>query len=57
MVCYESIVKNVVDVAFFCTITLFLVVVGSNMIFYYFISNYKELTSQKLWKYCANLLC
>ena len=37
--------KNVVDVAlFFFTIPLFLVVIGSSMIFYYFILTYKELT-------------
>ena len=48
MVCYESVVKNVVDVTLFCTITLFLVMVGSNMIYYYFILIYKKLTSQKL---------
>ena len=48
MVCYESVVKNVVDVTQFCTITLFLVVVGSNIIFYYFILTYKKLTPQQL---------
>ena len=49
MVCYESVEKNVVNVAlFFGTITLFLVVVDSNMIFYYFILTYKKLTSQQL---------
>ena len=49
MICYESVMKNIVDIApFFFTIPLFLVVVGSNMIFYYFILIYKKLTSQKL---------
>ena len=49
MICYESTVKNIVDVAFlFSEIPLFLVVVGSNMIFYYFILTYKELTPQQL---------
>ena len=48
MVRYESIVKNIVNVTFFCTITLFFVMVGSNMISYYFILIYKKLTSQKL---------
>ena len=39
--------KNVVDVAlFFFTIPLFLVVIGSSMIFYYFILKYKKLTLQ-----------
>ena len=47
MICYESVVKNVMDVAlffFFFTIPLFLVVVGSSMILNYFILGYKELT-------------
>ena len=48
MVCYESVVKNIVDVALFCTITLFLVVVDSNIIFYYFILTYKNLIPQQL---------
>ena len=51
MLCYESVVKNVMDVAlffFFFTIPLFLDVIGSNMIFYYFILAYKELTPQQL---------
>ena len=48
MVRYESTMKNIVDVTLFCTITLFLVIVGSNMISYYFILIYKKLTSQKL---------
>ena len=49
MLCYESVVKNVMDVViFFFTIPLFLAVVGSSMIFYYFILAYKELTSQQL---------
>jgi len=49
MICYKSVVKNVVDVAyFFFPIPLFLVVVGSNMIFYYFILTYKKLTPQQL---------
>ena len=47
MICYESIMKNVIHVAFFfLTIPLFLVVIGSSMIFYYFILAYKELTPQ-----------
>jgi len=37
--------KNVVDVALFFTIPLFLVVVSSSMIFYYFTLTYKELTT------------
>ena len=49
MICYESIVKNIVNVALlFFTIPLFLVVVGSSIIFYYFILTYKELTPQQL---------
>ena len=49
MICYESVIKNIVDIAFFFfTIPLFLVVFGSNMIFYYFILTYKKLTPQKL---------
>ena len=51
MICYESVVKNVVDVAlffFFFTKPLFLVMVGSSMIFFNFILAYKELTSQQL---------
>ena len=48
MICYESVVKNVVDIVFFFSIPLFLVVVGSNMIFYYFILTYKKLTPQQL---------
>ena len=38
MIYYESVMKNIVDVAlfsFFFIILLFLVVVGSNMIFYF----------------------
>ena len=42
------IMKNVVDVSFFLTIPLFLFVVGSSIIFYYFILTYKELTPQQL---------
>ena len=49
MLRYESVVKNVIDVAlfffFFFTIPLFLDVIGSSMIFYFFILAYKELTS------------
>ena len=45
---------------FFCVITLFLVVVGSKMIFYYFILTYKKLTPQKIWNivsiFCVNIL-
>ena len=49
MLCYESVVKNIMDVAlFFFTIPLFLDVIGSSMIFYYFILAYKELTPQQL---------
>ena len=50
MICYESVVKNVVDVAlfFFFTKPLFLVMVGSSMIFFNFILAYKELTPQQL---------
>ena len=49
MLCYESIVKNVMDIAlFFFTISLFLAVIGSSMIFYHFILAYKELTPQQL---------
>ena len=52
MLCYESVVKNVMDIIlfffFFFTIPLFLDVIGSNMIFYYFILAYKELTPQQL---------
>ena len=50
MLCYESVVKNVMNVApfFFFTIPLFLDVIGSSMIFYYFILAYKELTPQQL---------
>ena len=52
MLCYESVVKNVMDVVLFFkkffTIPLFLDVIGSNMIFYYFILAYKELTPQQL---------
>ena len=58
MICYESGVKNFIDVTLlFFTIPLFLVMVGSSMIIYYFILAYKELTPQQLWKYCGNLLC
>ena len=48
MICYESIMKNVITcrIFFFLTIPLFLVVIGSSMIFYYFILAYKELTPQ-----------
>ena len=48
MVRYESIVENIVDITLFCIITLFLVMVGSNMISYYFILIYRKLTTQKL---------
>ena len=50
MICYESVVKNVMDITlfFFFTIPLFLSVVGFSMIFYYFILAYKELTPQQL---------
>ena len=49
MLCFESVVKNVMDVAFFfLTIPLFFVMIGSSMIFYYFILVYKELTPQQL---------
>ena len=45
MLCYESVVKNVMDVVlFFLTIPLFLAVVGSSIIFYYFILTYMKLT-------------
>ena len=37
MLCYESVVKNVMDVTLFFTIPLFLAVIGSSMIFCYFI--------------------
>ena len=49
MLCYESVVKNIMDVAlFFFTIPLFLDVIGSSIIFYYFILVYKKLTPQQL---------
>ena len=49
LICYESVVKIIMDVAhFFLTTLLFLVVIGFNMIFYYFILTYNELTSQQL---------
>ena len=49
MICYGSDVKNVIDVTLlFFTIPSFLVIVGSSMIFYYFILVYKELTPQQL---------
>ena len=49
MICYESDVKNFIDVTLlFFTIPLFLVMVGSSMIIYYFILAYKELTPQQL---------
>ena len=49
MLCYESVAKNVIDVAFFFfTIPLFLIVIVSNMIFYYSILANKELTPQQL---------
>ena len=38
---------SLISTSFF-TIPLFLVVVGSSMIFYYFILTYKELTPQQL---------
>ena len=45
MLCYEGVVKNVMDVVlFFLTIPLFLAVVGSSIIFYYFILTYMKLT-------------
>ena len=56
MICYKSVVKNAVNVALFFTIHLFLMVVGSGMIYIFFILAYKKLTPQKLWKYCDNLL-
>ena len=48
MICYESVVKNTVNVALFFTIHLFLMVVGSGMIYIFFILAYKKLTPQKL---------
>ena len=48
MFCYESVVKNVKDVVHFFTIPLFLDVIGSSIIFYYFILVYKKLTPQQL---------
>ena len=50
MLCYESVVKNVMEVVLFYLfiIPLFLDVIGSSMIFYYFILANKELTSQQL---------
>ena len=48
MLCFESVVKNVMNVAFFLTIPLFFAVIGFSMIFYYFILIYKELTPQQL---------
>ena len=49
MICYnENVVKMLWMWHLFCTITLFLVVVGSNMIFYYFILTYKKLIPQQL---------
>ena len=49
MTCYGSDVKNVINVTLlFFTIPLFLVIVGSSMIFYYFILAYNELTLQQL---------
>ena len=50
MLCYKSIVKNVMNVVlfFFLTIPLFLAVIGSSIIFYYFISANIELTPKKL---------
>ena len=49
MISYESVVKNIIDVTiFFLTIPLFFVMIGSSMIFYYFILVYKELTPQQL---------
>ena len=49
MLCYESVVKNVKEVVLFYLfiIPLFLDVIGSSMIFYYFILANKELTSQQ----------
>ena len=48
MLCYKSIVKNIMDIVLFFTIPLFLTVVDSSMIFYYFILAYKESTPQQL---------
>jgi len=49
MIYYESDVKNVIDVTLlFFTIPLFLVMVGSSMIIYYFSLAYKELIPQQL---------
>ena len=42
MICYESVVKNVVDIAlffFFFTIPIFLVVIGFSIIYIYAIKN------------------
>ena len=48
--------KNVVNVAlFFFTIPLFLVVVGINIIFYYFILTYKEYCENIVAIYCVNI--
>ena len=49
--------KNIVNSYIFIYIIFILVVVASRMTFYCFILNYKQLTSQKLWKYYINLLC
>ena len=50
MLCYESVVKNVIDVAvfFFYNTFIFFAVIGSSMKFYYFILAYKKLTPQQL---------
>ena len=48
MLCYESVVKNIMDITlfFFLQHLLFLAVVGSNIIFYCFILTYMKLTPQ-----------
>ena len=48
MFCYESVVKNVKDVVHFFTIPLFLAVVDSSIIYFYFILAYMKLTPQQL---------
>ena len=51
MICYESVVKNVMNIALFFTIPFFffffLIMVGSIMIFYFILAN-KKLKPQQL---------
>ena len=55
MICYENIVKNVVNVALCFFHNTFIFSCGWFQYDIFFFLAYKKLTLEKLWNYCDNL--